>query len=71
MKLVVFNEGGRVCVVHPAEPISSHSECVKLGEEVVPTGLPFGILESTELPDRGERDFWKVDNTELNDGVGL
>lgn len=71
MKVVVFNEGGRVCVVHPAEPLSSHDECVELGEEVVPQGFPFGILESTELPDRGERDFWRVDNIELNGGVGL
>lgn len=36
----------------------------------VPFGKPYKIIDSSELPDRSQRNQWDVDESDLTDGIG-
>ena len=43
----------------------------KIAKKDVPTGLPYKIVEDSEIQtDRTFRDAWTVDEASLTDGVG-
>lgn len=60
-------EGG-VAVIIPFDCGLSVSE---IAAKDVPSGLPYKIVNSSEIPsDRSGRDAWVVDDSDLTDGVG-
>lgn len=65
-KCVVFpNDSNGIAVIHPAHADITVDQLI----QAVPTGKPYRIIESSELPaDRGNRDAWTCDFT-TKDGV--
>jgi hypothetical protein len=71
MKVIVYNDqDNRLNVVHPTSNLSN-DDLLDLGRDVVPLGLPFKIMDQSDLPqDRSFRNGWVISNSELTDGVG-
>ena len=71
MKIIYKNESGGVSVLHPTDEALSLMTIDEIALKDVPTGLPFAIVEDSEIPtDRTFRDAWTVDDSILTDGVG-
>ncbi len=67
-RIIYKNDNGGVSVIIPAD-------CGLTIEEIalkdVPTGKPFKIVDTVDIPsDRELRDAWTVDEALLTDGVG-
>ena len=72
MKIIYKNENGGVSILHPTDEALSFMTIDEIALKDVPTGLPFAIVEDSEIPtDRTFRDAWTVDETTLTDGVGV
>ncbi len=71
MKIIYRNESGGVSVLHPTDEALSFMTIDEIAKKDVPTGLPYKIIEDSEVPtDRTFRDAWTVDEASLTDGVG-
>ena len=71
MKIIYKNENGGVSVIAPSDEALSFMTIDEIAQKDVPTGLPYKIVEDSEVPtDRTFRDAWVVDETSLTDGVG-
>lgn len=71
MKIIYKNENGGVSIVTPTEEALSFMAIDEIAKKDVPTGLPYKIVEDSEIPeDRTFRDAWIVDEATLTDGVG-
>ena len=71
MKIIYKNENGGVSVITPTEEALSFMTIDEIAKKDVPTGLPYKIVEDSEVPtDRTFRDAWFVDEATLTDGVG-
>lgn len=70
-KIIFENADDSVGIINPtAEGIALGM--INLGKKDTPTGLPFWIVEDTEIPtDRTYRNSWELDGTEgIPDGYG-
>lgn len=71
MKIIYKNESGGVSILHPTDEALSFMTIDEIAKKDVPTGLPYKILDDSEVPtDRTFRDAWTVDESTLTDGVG-
>ena len=71
MKIIYKNENGGVSIITPTHEALEHMTIDEIALKDVPTGLPFAIVEDSEIPtDRTFRDAWTVDDSILTDGVG-
>ena len=71
MKIIYKNESGGVAIITPTEEALSFMTIDDIARKDVPTGLPYKIVEDSEIPtDRTFRDAWTVDESTLIDGVG-
>ena len=71
MKIIYKNESGSVSVITPTEAALSFMTIDEIAKKDVPTGLPYKIVEDSEVPtDRTFRDAWTIDDATLTDGVG-
>lgn len=71
MKIIYKNESGGVAILHPTDEALSFMTIDEIAKKDVPTGLPYKIVEDSEIPtDRTFRDAWTVGETTLTDGVG-
>ena len=71
MKIIYKNESGGVSILHPTDEALSFMTIDEIAKKDVPTGLPYKIVEDSEVPtDRTFRDAWTVDEAILTDGVG-
>ena len=71
MKIIYKNEYGGVSVITPSDEALSFMTIDEIAQKDVPTGLPYKIVEDSEVPtDRTFRDAWVVDEATLTDGVG-
>lgn len=72
MKIIYKNESGGVSVITPSDEALSFMTIDEIAKKDVPTGLPFRIVEDSEIPtDRTFRDAWTVEDSLLTDGVGI
>jgi hypothetical protein len=70
-QVIIFkNVEGGVSVIHPIQHCVEYYGIEAIALKDVPTGKPFKIIDSSELPDRSQRNQWDVDETLLTDGVG-
>ena len=70
-KIIYKNLDGGVAVIHPTPEALKHMTINEIALKDVPTGLPFAIVEDSEIPtDRTYRDAWIVAESILTDGVG-
>ena len=71
MKIIYKNENGGVSILHPTDEALSFMTIDEIALKDVPTGLPYKIVEDSEIPtDRTFRDAWTVDDSTLTDGAG-
>ena len=71
MKIIYKNESGGVAILHPTDEALSFMTIDEIAQKDVPTGLPYKIVEDSEIPtDRTFRGAWVVDEAILTDGVG-
>ena len=71
MKIIYKNENGGVSVIHPTDEALSFMTIEEIALKDVPTGLPYKIVDDSEIPtDRTFRDAWTIDDSLLIDGVG-
>lgn len=71
MKIIYKNLDGSVAVIHPTPEALEFMTIEEIALKDVPTGLPFAIVEDSEIPtDRTFRDAWTVDEATLTDRVG-
>lgn len=71
MQVIIFkNDNGGVSVIYPAPEALEIYGIEAIALKDVPSGKPFKIIDSSELPDRSQRDQWDIDEAELTDGVG-
>ena len=71
MKIIYKNESGGVSILHPTDEALSFMTIDEIAKKDVPTGLPYKIVDDSEIPtDRTFRDAWTVDEENLTDGVG-
>lgn len=71
MKIIYKNEDGGVSILHPTDEALSLMSIDEIAKKDVPTGLPYKIVEDSEIPtDRAFRDAWTIDDSLLIDGVG-
>ena len=71
MKIIYKNENGGVSIITPTDEAMSFMSIDEIAKKVVPTGLPYKIVEDSEIPtDRTFRDAWVVDEASLTDGIG-
>ena len=71
MKIIYKNESGGVSILHPTDEALSFMTIDEIAKKDVPTGLPYKIVEDSEVPtDRTFRDAWTIDEATLTDGVG-
>jgi len=71
MKIIYKNDSGGVSILHPTDEALSFMTIDEIAKKDVPTGLPYKIVEDSEVPtDRTFRDAWTIDEATLTDGVG-
>ena len=71
MKIIYRNKNGGVSIIHPTEDALSFMSIDEIAKKDVPTGLPYKIVDDSEIPtDRTFRDAWTIDESLLIDGVG-
>lgn len=71
MQVIIYkNDEGGVSVIHPTQEALDAYGIEAIAEKDVPSGKPYKIIDSSELPDRSQRDQWDVDVADLTDGVG-
>ena len=71
MKIIYKNSNGGVSIITPSPETLKYMTIDEIALKDVPTGLPFTIVEDSEIPtDRTFRDAWTVDDSILTDGVG-
>jgi hypothetical protein len=64
---IIYKTDSGVAVIVPTGELS----VTETAKKDVPTGLPFAIVEVSEIPaDRTFRNAWDIDEAELTDGVG-
>lgn len=68
-KIIYKQENGILSIITPVE--SDLMTIEDIAKKDVPTGLPYKIIEDTDLPSSREfRNAWTIDDAELTDGVG-
>jgi len=64
---IIYKHESGIAVIVPTGELSVTETALK----DVPTGLPFAIVDVSEIPDSREfRNAWDIDEAELTDGVG-
>lgn len=68
-RIIYTQENGTVAVLIPSP--NSELSIEELAKKDVPTGLPYKIVDVSEIStDRTFRGAWVIDDAELTDGVG-
>ena len=71
MKRIIYkNSDGGVSVITPAPDTLAIYGINAIAQKDVPAGLPYKIIDATDLPSRDQRALWDVDSVLLTDGVG-
>ena len=71
MKRIIYKNGdGGISVITPAPGALEIYGINAIAQKDVPAGLPYKIIDATDLPSRDQRVLWDVDSALLTDGVG-
>ena len=71
MKIIYKNKDGGISIIHPTDEALSLISIDDIAKKDVPTGLPYKIVEDSEIPtDRTFRDAWTIEDSLLTGGVG-
>lgn len=67
---IIYKTADGVAVLYPTDDALALYGIEAIALKDVPAGLPFKIIDASELPDRSQRNQWDVDEADLTDGVG-
>lgn len=68
---IIFKQGENLVILHPTDEALSFMTIKEIADKDVPTGVPYKIIEDSELPtDRTFRAAWTADDSIFTDGVG-
>ena len=71
MKIIYKNSDESIAIIHPTSEALEIMTIEEIALKDVPTGLPYKIVEDSEIPtDRTFRYAWTIDEALLIDGVG-
>ena len=71
MKVIIFkNDDGGISVIHPTTDALAVYGIDAIAQKDVPSGKPYKIIDSADLPERESRNQWDVDEADLTDGIG-
>ena len=71
MKIIYKNSDKSIAIIHPTSEALEIMTIEEIALKDVPTGLPYKIVEDSEIPtDRTFRYAWTIDEALLIDGVG-
>lgn len=69
--IIYKQDNGVVAVIYPTSEAISVLGVEAIAAKDVPTGKPYKIIDSADLPDdRSQRMAWTVEDADLTDGVG-
>ena len=69
--LILYKESSRLRIITLAKKIDDINELKQIAESLVPLGLPYKLIEQSDLPaDRKYRNIWEIENHLLMDGYG-
>jgi hypothetical protein len=70
MSIILYiQDNGTPAVITPSSSALEQYGIEAIALKDVPSGKPFKIVDSSELPD-APQEAWVIDETELTDGVG-
>lgn len=70
MQVIIYKEVEGVAVIYPAPEALNQYGIKAIAKKDVPSGKPYKIIDSSELPSRDTRNQWDVDEADLTDGIG-
>lgn len=71
MRIIYKNEDGGISIITPTPESLKSMTIEDIALKDVPTGIPFVIVEDSEIPtDRTFRNAWTINEDALIDGVG-
>lgn len=69
MQLIIFPNGQGLAILYPSP--KCELSLAEIGRKDVPAGVPFRIIEDTDLPpDSSQNELWEADFS-TPDGVGI
>jgi len=69
--IIYKQDNGVAAIIYPSPEALELFSIEEIAEKDVPTGKPYKIVDSSEVPsDRTNRNGWTVDDEDLDDGVG-
>lgn len=71
-QVIIYKQAnGVLAIIRPTEEALATYGIEAIAKKDVPHGLPYKIIDAADIPeDRGQRNSWTVDDTDLTDGVG-
>lgn len=69
-QVILFKNDNGVSVIYPTPEALAIYGIKAVAQKDVPFGKPYKIIDSSELPDRSQRNQWDVDESDLTDGIG-
>ena len=72
MEVIIYKQdSGVLSIVYPTQEALASKSLIQIGEESIPIGKRFKVIESELLPsDRANRASWSWPDWELTDGIG-
>ena len=69
-RIIYKTDDGGIAVIIPTQEALARYGIVAIAKKDVPTGKPYKIINSADLPSRETREAWIIDESELTDGFG-
>jgi hypothetical protein len=69
-RVIYKSDTGNICVLSPSPICLEKYSLKEIADKDVPTGRPYKIVDSSDLPSNFPQEAWEIDDSELTDGVG-
>jgi hypothetical protein len=69
-QVIIYKHDDCLAIVYPTPEALNRYSIEAIALKDVPSGKPFKIIDSSELPSREYRKQWDVDEADLTDGIG-
>lgn len=69
MEIIIYELNGATCTL--AQGFNNGLTLLETGQRDVPTGVPFWVIDPTELPTDEPTESWEIDATALGEPTGI
>jgi len=70
MQVIIYKNDNGLSVIYPTPEALALYGIEAIAQKDVPSGKPYKIIDTVDLPDRSQRNQWDIDEAVLTDGVG-